>query len=252
MLNSDINYWTFGIITEGKRNDAMEKIIQSIHKLKIPSYEIIVCGNYFNRLDITYIHFIDDLPRITKKKNIICQSAKYENMVIIHDRIIFNSDWFTGMKKYGNNFDVLSCKILYKWFGAYFRADDWCVYPPGICIAYNQWSPEISINGGLIILKHSLWEKVKWDETMFYPDDYEDLDYSKRVLQSGARIEFNPYSSCETLTWKHRIARIEDEPERFKSKVFNFLYYSKLKFKHFKNKVKKTIKGELWKLKKLS
>ena len=108
-----IDYWTFGMITNGLRADFIKKSIQSIRDLKIPRYEILICGFYGGEKarDIRYVRFTqrDDRGWITKKKNIVAENAKYTNLCIFHDRIIFNKDWYKGMKRYGNNFEVLTC-----------------------------------------------------------------------------------------------------------------------------------------------
>ena len=127
--NDSIDKWTFGILTNGKRNDWVEKQIKAIKQLKIPCYEIIVCGTYFDRKehDFRYIHFDkkDDKGWITKKKNLLCENAKYENLVIMHDKVILDSNWYKGIKKYGSYFDVLSNIILDE---SGKRAGDWMTF----------------------------------------------------------------------------------------------------------------------------
>ena len=67
-----IDSWTFGIITDGKRNEQVDTVIESIHAQNIPHYEIIVCGTYYDRQEshFSYIHFNehDDKGWITRKK----------------------------------------------------------------------------------------------------------------------------------------------------------------------------------------
>ena len=36
----------------------------------------------------------DDLGWITRKKNLIAETAKFENLAIVHDRIFFETDWY--------------------------------------------------------------------------------------------------------------------------------------------------------------
>src|SRR5579871_6024760 len=70
VAHDDIDSWTFGIITNGKRLDWIERIIQSIKDQKISHYEIIICGKYYKRKEknILYIPFTqrDDKGWITK------------------------------------------------------------------------------------------------------------------------------------------------------------------------------------------
>ena len=111
-----INNWTFGIVTGGKRRDWIEKQIQSIVAQEIPNFEIKFCGDYQEREEkfIKYINLHEESPRITTKKNAICKVAKYENIAMFHDRVFLNKDWFKGMKKCGNYWDVIGCRFLLK------------------------------------------------------------------------------------------------------------------------------------------
>lgn len=214
----DINAWTFGIITNGKKMDQLQKILESIRALEIPQYTIIICGTYPGTIekDMQYIQFTkkDNKGWITKKKNLIAEASPYENMVIIHDRIFFTKNWFKGMKKYGNDFDVLSCKISYQGRRAY----DWIttLYPyddvrstwfQGGYLDYKADDAWTYLDGGLIIMKKSVWKKAKWDETLFW-NDREDVKLSTDQHRKGIRIAFNPYSSCKTLSFNHPLSKL--------------------------------------------
>jgi hypothetical protein len=208
--NDSINKWTFGIITNGKKNDWVEKQIESIKKQKIPNYEIIVCGTYMEKEEknFRYISFNekDDLGWITKKKNLICQASKYENLCIIHDRIVLDNSWFIGMKKYGNYFEVLSC-IIHDENGL--RCGDWITLgvKPGKLpkiglLEYKDWDKYGYIDGALYILKKSVWKNVKWDERLFW-NQAEDLKLNRDWYEKRIIPRFNPFSSCKTLSWRH-------------------------------------------------
>lgn len=209
----DINKWTFGIITKGERDDWLEEIIKSIKDQKIPNYEIIICGTYRDRKEknFKYIPFFerDDRAWITKKKNLIAKEAKYENICIIHDRIVFDKNWFVGMKKYGNCFDVLCNQQTLKDKGI--RTGDWLTYgygklgsPYGISqLRYNDWDYYIYMGGQLSILKKSIWEVCPWNETLYWGE--EDVELSFRFRDLGHLIRFNEYSKCTALAWRFGI-----------------------------------------------
>ena len=40
------------------------------------------------------------------------EHAKYENVVLLHDYIALNSDWYTGFLQFGNDFDWCVSRIL--------------------------------------------------------------------------------------------------------------------------------------------
>jgi len=276
--NDNIDSWTFGIITNGKRNKAMEEIIQSIHQQQIPNYEIIVCGTYFNRREgnFRYINFTEHDERgwLTKKKNLIAEVAKHENLVIIHDRMVFQPGWHEGMKRWGNYFDALSCITLFKFLNAQLRAFDWLAHDPEtikvppvrnpllraagsrgvarseMALHYDDWDRRVVMCGSMTIVKHSLWKLAPWDERLFWVN-YDDVNISQRITDDGGTIRFNPYSRCETLYWGHCLISVakrdsnklsqEFEPNPIAHDFYNFKYYTKLRWKHFRQDVKKIL-----------
>lgn len=211
----NIDRWTFGMITKGERNEWIEEIIQAIHKQKVPYYEIIVCGAYFDREEknFTYIPFREREFKpggwkgwITKQKNVIARAAKYENLCIIHDRIVLDKDWFKGMKKYGNCFELLSNKQILR--GTNIRAGDWLTYgsnklgiPFGISkLEYTDWDEYIYISGQLTIWKKYVWELAPWNETRYWGE--EDVEQTYRTRDLGFIPRFNPRSLVEALAWR--------------------------------------------------
>lgn len=219
--NDSIDKWTFGIVTNGQRNDWVELIINSIKKQKIPNYEIIICGKYKNRPEknFVYINFNERAEKgwITKKKNLIAEKAKYENLCIIHDRIIFDSGWFKGMKKYGNAFEILGC-IQKEKNGA--RAGDWMTFGGPInqlykiaSLDYTDWDYYTYLSGQLIIMKKSMLEKVLWDETRYWVN-LEDVDFSLRARDAGFISRFNSYSPCNTLAWRYGYLPTKYDPSK--------------------------------------
>ena len=205
-----INKWTFGMITKGERNDWIEEILAAIRKQNIPNYEIIVCGTYFDRKekDFTYIPFKerDDRGWITKKKNLIVQAAKYENLCIIHDRIVFQDDWFKGVKKYGNCFELMCVKQTLR--GSNLRTGDWITYgsnvldmPFGIAkLDYEDWDEQIYVGGMLTTLKKRIALECPWSETRYWGE--EDVELTFRQREHGYLPRYNPHSSVEALAWR--------------------------------------------------
>ncbi|MFQ5531487.1 MAG: hypothetical protein ACE5ES_02625 [Candidatus Nanoarchaeia archaeon] len=204
-----ITRWSFGIISGGNKIDQIDKQIEIIKNLKIPSYEIIICGKYKETKDnkINYIEF-DDFGTgwITGKKNVIAENAKYENMVIMHDRIMPNKDFYEGMKKYGNYFEVLSCKVLND---KKERCGDWMTYGNPFNkvsrigdLDYRDWDKYIWIDGALFIMKKAVWRQVQFDENLFW-NQGEDRKMAEDWKDKGIIPRFNPFSSCFTTSWRH-------------------------------------------------
>jgi len=119
--------FSFGIITCPDTQIFMDKIINSIRALNISNYEIIVVGGTKKRgdtfIDFSYDNYIKP-GWITKKKNLITQQAKFDNVVYAHDYIFFDPDWYKGFIKFGDDWDVCMNRILTV-DGQRYR--DWCV-----------------------------------------------------------------------------------------------------------------------------
>jgi hypothetical protein len=111
--------FTFGIITSIHSCQFLNEIIDSIKIQNIENYEIIIVGNVtdnfcLERKNIVTIPFDETIYPgwITKKKNLITENAKYENIVFMHDYIKFDPDWYSGFLLFGNDFDIVMNKIL--------------------------------------------------------------------------------------------------------------------------------------------
>jgi hypothetical protein len=101
--------FTFGIITGGNNDGMIGEIILSIQNQNIPNYEIIIVGeSKINANNCTIVPFNENIKPawITKKKNIITELAKYENIVYFHDYIFLESGWYEGQLKSGNDFKI--------------------------------------------------------------------------------------------------------------------------------------------------
>ena len=119
--------FTFGIITSGAEDDSINRIIDSIEKQNIPTYEIIIVGNSkVSRKNTRVVQFNDEhIPKwITRKKNIITNIAKLENIVYLHDYVVIADDWYKSFLKFGNNFDLCMSRIT-NYDGTRYR--DWCI-----------------------------------------------------------------------------------------------------------------------------
>jgi hypothetical protein len=188
--DDSINRWTFGIVSNGMRQDWVDLCIQSIRNQKIPEYEIIICGKYHGKDgDLKYIHFErgDDRGWITKKKNLINSLAKYQNICLMHDRYKLSDDWFEKTKEYGNSFEFLSNPQYFNDI----RAGDWISLGRRKFAAhkirlidYRDWDKYIIISGGLFISKKNILKKVPLNESLYW-NEGEDVQLSHDMIDSG-------------------------------------------------------------------
>lgn len=234
----NINKWSFCIITKGDKNDWMENLIQSIRNQNIPEYEILVCGTYYDRKedDIRYIPFSekDDSGWITKKKNLLCQEAKYENLCMLHDRIVLTPGWFEGMKKYGNDFEVLGCIVKDKYGN---RVGDWTTYgceykgfPYIGNLQYQDWDKWGYLDGGFWIIKRNILLKCPLNEELFL-NQSEDYELSRRLYINGYVTRINTNAEAITVNWRHGMLPIYSYDEKklgeYPNKQFHLIHRTK-------------------------
>jgi hypothetical protein len=197
-----ISSWSFGIISDGRKNDKVTYLIQSILEQQIPNFEVIICGPYpipdkFSDIGIIVLDDIlltEDLRAPTPaKKNKIVKAAKYNNLCVLHDRFALPKNWYSNFKKYGNYFDVL-CLPTIDLQGNRYRVD-WMNfnYPitqikkPNKSLGYSKWSPEVIIQGGVIVAKKNIISEFMFDERLHW-EELEDMQISKQAYLAGAFI----------------------------------------------------------------
>ncbi len=206
--NDSINKWSFGIVSNGEKNDWVLELISSIEDQQIPEYEIIICGpspfvenSFVKNNNIKIIRDVvlqDDIRApIAHKKNAIIKEAQYNNLCIMHDRYLLSPNWFENFEKYGNYFDALCLKTL-SHNGERFGVDwmKFC-YPLtdrfkiNRALAYNEWHEEAIIPGGVILVKKNLIEPFMLDERLHW-DEIEDMQLSKIAYLNGLLINIDP------------------------------------------------------------
>ena len=213
--------FTFGIITEGKSDQILNKVIDSIEQQNIPEYEIIIVGNSLvSRNKTSVIPFDESIKNawITKKKNIITENAKYENIVYSHDYVVFENDWYQGFLEFGEDYKICMNKIVN---ADYSRFRDWVIWPHNDnvtdeivavnreCIIpydlthltkYQYISGTYWVAKKDVMIENPLDEKLSWGEA-------EDVIWSIQV-RNKYKFSMNPYSTVRLL--------------KFKGVVFNF------------------------------
>lgn len=208
--------FTFGIITYGGAEHNLNQIISSIHRQSIPNYEIIIIGDAYpeSSLNLTIRPFNEfERPAwITRKKNLVVQHAKYENVVLMHDYVCLEDGWYGGWKRFGNDFQVASNIQLNpdKTRGTDHQLSIWCVNhlvpyietTRKVLLPYDvtDLSRFMYISGIYWVAKKSVMMEFKLDEKLSWGQG-EDLEWSKRVREKYP-FKFNPYSTVNYLKQK--------------------------------------------------
>jgi len=219
---------SFIIITNGKNNQKLINQIKSIQKQKIKNYEIIISGITdlkFNEENIIYKENEQKAKSgsLGGLRNEACNTAKYENLVISDDDMLFSLDWYSNAQK-NQEFDILTPKIKLP-DGTRFW-DNACYMSPEkghIILNHNETDDYLYMSGGQSwIMKKYVFDKIKWDEdiliyNMKNIDQYtkgmhnEDTDYSLKCRKSGFKIKYTPqvlvYHDDATYTSIGRVVR---------------------------------------------
>jgi len=180
----------------------------------------------------------------------ICRLASYENVVLLHDYVIFHADWYTGFLEFGNSFDVCVNKILnpdgsrfrdFLLFLRYVYAIDTrfesqCLLPYDFKL--NSITARIAyISGAYYVVKKHVALRYPLDETKRWGEG-EDVEFSYRTARAGICIQMNKHStvsilkSKEVLRFMHEISDTQlldklnsltlEDTERWKTDPLSF------------------------------
>ena len=241
------NGWTFGIITDGHHSKRVSKIIESINSQNIETYEILIIGdnikNYQKTDNINFLNFSSDsnwdISReqtfpISVKKNLIIKKSNFENICFLHDYVLLDKDWYSGVRKFEkeNNWEIFTNKI--NSFDK-IRVLDWVItnhpffYNKTTLIPYDRNLNKYQFIPGYywcakkhVMQSNLLNENLSWGEQ-------EDIEWSKRV-RLKFKFLFNPYSSVSFLKKKDGIwCRNNKRNRNFKIRSFLAILLFKMK-----------------------
>jgi hypothetical protein len=206
--------FTFGIITSPSTQAFLQDVINSIAEENIPEFEVIVIGGdqYYDDGGMRILPF-DETEKpmwITRKKNMITEEAKYENIVYLHDYVALTKGWYEGFLRFGNDFDICMTKII-NGNGSRFR--DWTLLPDDLEHVLGKWDGKyllpynikhftrhMYISGAYWVGKKSIMEKYPFDEELSWGQG-EDVKWSKQVREKHT-FSMNEHSAVHLLKLK--------------------------------------------------
>lgn len=207
--------FTFGIITSPGTGGYLQEIIDTICMENIPEYQIVVVGgNEAVTEGILEVVPFDESQKpmwITKKKNMITERAKYENIVYLHDYVNLVPGWYEGFKKFGNDFDICMTPIINPDGGRY---RDWTIwisdndpdrYNMHRLLPYTEThlSKQMYLSGAYWIAKRDVMQKFPLDERLSWGES-EDVIWSNQVKQVYD-FSINTNSVAKLMKWKDPI-----------------------------------------------
>lgn len=180
---------TFGIATDYSDERRLDEIVNSIRHLEIPHYEILMIGpgREGQYGSVRYIPFDETIrPKwITRKKNILCQQAQYDIVVLMHDYYVFDLDWYRSFLSFGDNWDICSNQQLLITGKRHFT--DWVIWdhpfiPRYASLDYNEWglTRYMYISGGFFLIKKAVALTYPFNENLVW-GTAEDVEWSLGV-----------------------------------------------------------------------
>ncbi len=195
-----LNDFEFAIITNGKRPEKVAEFIRSvahIRGLENINWSIAICGpaNIADSLDKLNgrLRFIEESTEhsdkgwITRKKNQIVATSKAENLLIAHDRYALPASFLEQIKEYGPDFAVVVPKQT-DTSGS--RFPDWVTvkepwaFSPTSMLEYEDYDPNLYVNGGIIISKRRELTTTPWSELLFW-NQAEDVELTRAFTEKG-------------------------------------------------------------------
>lgn len=200
--------WTFGILTQGKKVDLVERFCRSVREFGGPDHEILIVGPRHALYEPYHPTYIDKqystaFADICVKKNDIVDRARHENLCVLHDRYILNQDFFTGFDTFGYDYDFLTIRQHHasgKIYPSYCAMDDgghliWGqIYE---CGNENESWDRHFLNGGLIIAKTALLRAVPFNALIFH-NQAEDVELTAALESISVVPRINRLASAVT------------------------------------------------------
>jgi hypothetical protein len=182
--------FTFAITTDYSNWEQLEEVYRSIINLNIPEYEVLTIGpgeRTYNNENFRFIDFDESQKErwVTRKKNILCQEAKYNNIVLMHDYYVFDENWYNSYLKFGEDWDVCSNAQLLQNGKRHFT--DWVLWdypilPRYTSIPYDEWtlSQYMYMSGGYMLVKKALMLDFPFNESLTW-GQADDVEWSFSV-----------------------------------------------------------------------
>lgn len=221
-------------MSDGTNSEILDKVVDSIVNLSIPSYEIIIVGNakIDARKNVRAIYFDENIRPgwITKKKNLITLAANFQIIVYLHDYFVFDSRWYEEVKQFGTDFDI--CMHRVENFDAT-RFRDWLLWIENdslmdsflkrtrrCLIPYEEVGFEgyMYISGGYWMAKRSFMMRFPLDEERIWGEG-EDVEWSLRSRDTW-NYKMNPKAVVRSLKRKDTHFT---QPSRFELHIMRLL-----------------------------
>lgn len=190
--------YSFGIITNGQRNEKLLRLINTIRLQKTPldSYEILIAGCVD---EIASLQGIKTFPmveaasqgRLGAMRNVLARAATFNKFVCLDDDFLLHPKWAEAVEEVRGDFDVATSIILNPDLSRYC---DWVNIIENYTFlrAYHEMFDKCQyVTGGYGIYKDFIFLEHSWNDDLgFYQG--EDVSFSKRLFDAGFQLKFIP------------------------------------------------------------
>ncbi|MBB4868194.1 hypothetical protein HNP46_007114 [Pseudomonas nitritireducens] len=238
--DDDLDSWTFGLPVGPEDATVLNAVVQRILELNIPNKEVLLCGTpgknfrYFDQVRIVGEDITAPPVQICKKKNRLAQEARYNNLVILHDRVFLPSHFGEMVRRFGPRYPLMTLQSLFfdnvrnfgprrysdygmamgsisqGMKGLHRTADAAVSIAPalfaeiertGFCFASPmRYSKDLSYpTGSLYICRKEVWNIFPLDESLLWAE-FEDIEHGIRASHGGVPTRVNPYGITQSVT----------------------------------------------------
>lgn len=226
-----LTQWSFCIPVGPEEPTFINACVERILQLDIAEKEIILCGTphpdfrFFEQVKIVG----QDIPappvHITRKKNLLVESARYPNLCILHDRVLLALNFYQAVQRFGDDYPMTG-------FQSFYFTDQYNLVPrkySDFNTIEQDLTKELSITavtqkdtslisklfycyqhparsqfghdyltGSLYICKKSVWQHSPQNEQLYW-NDYEDIEQGIRCSYEGIPTIINPWSITQSM-----------------------------------------------------
>ncbi|ULT71493.1 hypothetical protein [Pseudomonas sp. BC42] len=238
--DDDLDSWTFGIPVGPEDATVLNAVVKRILEIDIPNKEIILCGSpgenfaYFDQVRIVGEDITAPPVQICKKKNRLALEAKYNNLVILHDRVFLPKHFGEMVRRFGPRYPLMTLQSMFfdnrmsmhpRRYSDYHLAMGEIsrglqglhrtsgaavsiapsifteVERTGFCFANPmRFTNDLSYpTGSLYVCRKEVWNAFPLDEALFWVE-FEDIELGTRAGKAGVPSRVNPFGISQSVT----------------------------------------------------
>ncbi|MBI5569081.1 MAG: glycosyltransferase family 2 protein [Desulfomonile tiedjei] len=190
--------YSFGIITNGQRNEKLVRLIESIRRQNLTNdvYEILIAGcvDEFSGRDGLRTFSLTEAAeqgRLGAMRNVLAKAATFNKFVCLDDDFLLHSGWSNAVEAVKGDFDLATGIIVNPDLSRYC---DWVNIIENYTFlrSYSETFAKCQyVTGGYGIYKDHLFVDHSWNDDLgFYQG--EDVSFSRKLFEAGYELKFIP------------------------------------------------------------